>query len=193
MPDLRLRRLERQASDGDVNAGAEVLRARLRQGTLELGHLQLAAHLGDPRACAALGDREPVPFASLELLLRRATIFGQEPWVRASLAAATVAADVWEAPTPSAQRSADGLLAAAYVWVESPNPKQGKLVATLATRLASDAHFLKAIGRALSEDESASARWARRGIRDAATLAGEAPVREAITQALIAWALDKGL
>lgn len=190
MPDLRLRRLQRQASDGDVHAAASVLRTRLRQGALELGRVRLAAHLGDPRASAALGDAESVPFESLELLLRRATIFGREPWVHASLAAATVAADVWEAPTPSAQRSADGLLAAAYRWVESPNAKQGKLVATLATRLASDAPFLKAIGRAVSEDEDASARWARRGIRDAATLAGEAPVREAITDALIAWALD---
>ncbi len=189
MPDLRLRRLERQAAGGDAHAGAEVLRARLRQGALELGRLRLAAHLGDTRASAALGDPDQVPFESLELLLRRAAIFGQEPWVRASLAAAFVAVDVWEAPTPSAKRGAEGLLGAASTWVDSPSAKQAKQVATLATRLAGNAPFLKAIGRAVSEEGDASARWARRGIRDAATLAGEAPVREAITEALIAWAL----
>lgn len=61
--DERLRSLERAWRErGELNAGAAWLRERERVGTLSRPRLELAAHLGDAAARAALGlEAEPGP------------------------------------------------------------------------------------------------------------------------------------
>ncbi|MGE0712358.1 MAG: peroxiredoxin [Planctomycetota bacterium] len=50
MGDARRRRLDRQAAEGDLEAAAAALVARLRAGTLEPARLEMAARLGHPAA-----------------------------------------------------------------------------------------------------------------------------------------------
>lgn len=57
MADERVLRLERLAAAGDVEARAQLLLERRRRGDLEDERLQLAAHLGDPAARLAVGER----------------------------------------------------------------------------------------------------------------------------------------
>lgn len=73
--DSDLRDSERNfLASGDVGAEAAWLRARLRQGELELRPLQTAAQLGYPAALAALGEEPGPPLGApgddLELLTR---------------------------------------------------------------------------------------------------------------------------
>jgi hypothetical protein len=52
------RRLERAAAAGDVEASAQLLVLRQRDGTLSWDRLVLASHLGDPAAQVACGDKD---------------------------------------------------------------------------------------------------------------------------------------
>jgi hypothetical protein len=56
--DEARRRLERAAQAGDVEAGAQLLVLRQRDGTLSWDRLVLASYLGDPAAQGACGDRD---------------------------------------------------------------------------------------------------------------------------------------
>lgn len=56
MADAERRRLERAAAGGDPRAEADLLRARLRAGTLDRERLSLAAHLGHTPAAEALDE-----------------------------------------------------------------------------------------------------------------------------------------
>ncbi len=58
MGDEARRRLERAAQGGDVEAGAQLLVLRQREGTLSWDRLVLASYLGDPAAQVACGDRD---------------------------------------------------------------------------------------------------------------------------------------
>lgn len=60
MSDATRRATERQAAAGDALAAARLLVERVRAGELAPARLELAAHLGDPAACVALG-RAPDP------------------------------------------------------------------------------------------------------------------------------------
>lgn len=59
MADERQRQLERQASQGDANAQAHLIAARLRSGMLARERVELAAHLNDPVATQM--SAEPLP------------------------------------------------------------------------------------------------------------------------------------
>lgn len=58
MGDEARRRLERAAAAGDVEAGAQLLVLRQRDGSLDWDRLVLASYLGDPAAQTACGDRD---------------------------------------------------------------------------------------------------------------------------------------
>ncbi len=58
MGDEARRRLERAAQAGDVEAGAQLLVLRQRDGSLDWDRLVLASYLGDPAAQVACGDRD---------------------------------------------------------------------------------------------------------------------------------------
>ncbi len=60
MADQRLRDLERDATHGDLQARARLLRERLRVGDLAEERLRLAAYLGDEAARSACGDAAAV-------------------------------------------------------------------------------------------------------------------------------------
>ena len=49
-PDVRLRELERRASQGDAQAAAQLLQERVRAGRVSIRNVQLAAALGHPVA-----------------------------------------------------------------------------------------------------------------------------------------------
>ena len=86
MTDSELRELERRwREDGDRDAEAALLRARVRAGTLAAPRLRLAAYLGHEAARLALGDAAP------ELGQSGAAVafcfgledYGREAWLRA--------------------------------------------------------------------------------------------------------------
>ncbi len=88
MGDEARRRLERAAQAGDVEAGAQLLVLRQREGALSWDRLVLASYLGDPAAQVACGDRD-VP--ELHDVARWAEDnVGPEAVVRLARAAATL-------------------------------------------------------------------------------------------------------
>ncbi len=60
MSDRELRELERAAAAGDIDAGARVLAARLRLGTLTEARLAMAAYSGDPAARQLVSSMRPI-------------------------------------------------------------------------------------------------------------------------------------
>lgn len=62
MGDARARSLERSAAVGDPEAGARVIRERMRSG-LSLARVKLAAYVGDEACVAAIGwNTDPYPY-----------------------------------------------------------------------------------------------------------------------------------
>ncbi len=90
--DERLRKLEREANQGDAGATVRLLVERVRLGQVSDGRLRLAAYLGEPTARELLGDRETsaaknAPADALEWV-RALETHGREACVRAALTAA---------------------------------------------------------------------------------------------------------
>ncbi len=128
MVDTRLRRLERSASQGDVQARVRVLCERQRTGDLDEERLRLAAYLGDAAARLLLGERAPeLPVirarAGLELNQRRwitgLRAYGK-PWlVRAAVAIARARFDAWSQWDDADERPRRAVTAA-LAWVDCP-------------------------------------------------------------------------
>lgn len=128
MVDARLRRLERAASQGDVQARVQVLCERLRTGDLDEERVRLAAYLGDPAARLLLGERAPeLPVIrareGFELNQRRwitgLRAFGKEWLVRAAVALARSRFDAWATWDETDERP-HRAVAAAVAWLECP-------------------------------------------------------------------------
>lgn len=118
--DVRRREVERRASQGDPQARAEVLRARLRAGELARDALRLAAHLGEAAAAAALEEplaaSEATPLREWALSLRG---WGQQAFLLGSVAALrAAAAGAPAAPAAAATARLDALAA----WGRCPCP-----------------------------------------------------------------------
>jgi hypothetical protein len=158
---------------------------------LDEERLRLAACLGEVGACAALGWEVQPAAESLESLLRRLGWWEGSAWARAALAAARVALPTWQ-PTKSVQRerlAARRLLEAVEACLDGGPRAAERLARTPAPRRAA---FLRSAGRAARQDGLERVRCARRAIRSAARLAGEAVVREAVSATLLGWALGEG-
>ena len=87
MADSELRELERRwREDGDRDAEAALLRARVRAGTLAAPRLRLAAYLGHEAARLALGDAAPGqgPGGAAVAFCFGLEDYGREAWLRAA-------------------------------------------------------------------------------------------------------------
>ncbi|MBX3472733.1 MAG: hypothetical protein KF878_38260 [Planctomycetes bacterium] len=128
MADTRLRRLERAASQGDLDARVRLLCERLRAGELDEERARLAAYLGDPAARLLLGARAPeLPLIRArgghELNQRRwitgLRAYGK-PWlVRAAVALAEARFTAWDRWDEADERPRRAL-AAAEDWLRCP-------------------------------------------------------------------------
>jgi hypothetical protein len=87
MADQDLRRAERDAAQGDVEARARLLAARLRQGEADADRLRLAALLGDEAAAAAVETEGDLYEALLAC--------GKQAAVRLALASARLVLPLW--------------------------------------------------------------------------------------------------
>jgi hypothetical protein len=86
--DARRRDLERRARAGDLEAEAQLLIERRRDGEIAPHGLDLLAYAGAPAARMALGPEAPPQPASLEAWVRGLEPWGRVAWVRAAVAAA---------------------------------------------------------------------------------------------------------
>ena len=112
--DERIRRFERLARGGDVAAMGQLLLERLRLGYLSRDRLELAAHLNDPAALAALGvdpSGEPADLREWTCALQR--------WGRPTVVRALVAAGRTLQPS-RAPAANEALLEVARTWAECP-------------------------------------------------------------------------
>lgn len=105
MADERLRRIEREAQSGDIDAQARLLRERVRVGELNLERVRLAAHCGHSVAGLALGERAltvPSPATGEEFFSWTGTLalWGAEALVRAAIAAARCVLPIFEDQYP---------------------------------------------------------------------------------------------
>lgn len=183
MSDASRREAERDAAGGDLQAAARLLVERVRAGDLLAERLELAAHLGDPAACAALG-------VSVESQL--------EPWVDGLLR--------FEGePLLRVEVAALGLLAL----VEPVHPELAALLPRLrealaAGRLAAIDDALARLGawqeRAGRPDRKRVSSIVRMGLRASRHLDGLDPSRPvlpaaflaALREAVLPWALGPG-
>ncbi len=99
MTDLALRRRERAASGGDLEARARLLAERLRHGAVARERLRLAAYAGDAAAAVVLGA-EPAAPEALAAWARGLLVFGDEACARAALGLADLTLPVWEGWEP---------------------------------------------------------------------------------------------
>ncbi|MCO5172530.1 MAG: hypothetical protein M9894_40050 [Planctomycetes bacterium] len=128
MADTRLRRLERAAAQGDLDARVRLLCERLRSGELDEERVRLAAYLGDPAARLLLGPKAPdLPVirarGGLELNQRRwitgLRAYGKEWLVRAAVAIARARFTAWDRWDEADERPRRAL-AAAEAWLACP-------------------------------------------------------------------------
>lgn len=166
----------------------EALRVRVALGALHDERVRLAAHLGHAVAREALALEGP-PMAALSAWAQHLFEWGQGACVRAALAAARVALAAEDA---GAQGDPSAALGAAEAWLACPcpshyreaeafNARRGELPAW-AWQTVTAAHC------------APRACWHHvQAISAAAQVAGEAAVRAAVRDALVAWALpDEG-
>ena len=131
MRDRRLRQLERQAQhEGTPAARAELLRARLRAGTLSPVWLEVAARLGDEAARAALGRplEHQGPTQTLDLLDLGVDAPGQLAEHVAARRLARLEARELPAPVAPARK-------AAHDWLEAGGDAQRATCAALLPEL----------------------------------------------------------
>jgi O-acetyl-ADP-ribose deacetylase len=120
--DGRRREFERQAAQGDLQAGARGLLERSRAGDLDPGRLRLAAYLGDPAAQGALATDCPDVPSDLVDWVAGMRVFDLTVPVRAAVAAAWPAVHRWEEefvdarPVPQPRDA----LEAIETWLECP-------------------------------------------------------------------------
>jgi len=119
--DERLRKLEREARDGDPAQRARYLLECVRAGRFERGRLQLAAYLGDPGARQALGEDAPIIPRDLALW-----IDGLAAWENVEVVARSCAAlcrmtvEFWRDMDPTDECGALSLLTRFEVWILAP-------------------------------------------------------------------------
>ena len=150
MPDSRIRELERSAAGGDEDAKAQLLRERVRGGTLGADRLRLAVYLGDLAALRACDVKRPPSFSDLVAWGRGLQHWGDEACIRASAAAADLGLARWESWEPGelepGLRLRAALDAALACWRGHPNPElsreAGQLLNAAATAIdGASRHF----------------------------------------------------
>ncbi|MCO5172222.1 MAG: hypothetical protein M9894_38485 [Planctomycetes bacterium] len=135
MTDVRLRALEREATRGDLEAAARLLRSQVRLGALDAPRLGLLAYAGDPAAALAHPGAPTPPDDP------KAWVLGLEPWgaeacVRAAVAAARLALPQWEARRPDPRpRQA---VAAVDAWLAAPGQAEALACRAQAEELWAD-------------------------------------------------------
>jgi len=200
--DKRLRELEREAelAPDDVQAQAALLRERMRCGELPARLLELAAYCSAPGALGAVGYGERVRPGWPDIITAPAVKFtdwtkGLERWgpraeARAAVAASRVALPVWQdrhgadwerSPDHEYPRRA---IEAAERWLEHPSLPHHMEWNAVHAGPGTPAQPMFVV-------RPWDARTGQLGLRIEASayLAGEQLVREAISTALIAWAL----
>lgn len=132
--DERLRKLEREAALGGLDAQAKLILQRLRAGELTEKRIRLAAYLGDGAARLALG-KEPVR-TELNLV---ALVAGLDRWnkmasVRTIIAGSRLVLPVWEAYHPE-NRAPRVAIEAAEAWALKPSEENRKAAADAMRRV----------------------------------------------------------
>lgn len=101
--DERKRGFERKAASGDLEARAQVLKARERSGEITTKGLEIAAYLGDPASRFALGDDAPKQGVEVisgpgfdHWMEHLEPVGGRESIIRAAAAAAWSALGIYE-------------------------------------------------------------------------------------------------
>jgi hypothetical protein len=122
--DERLRKLEREAAQGDASATARLLVERVRLGELSDERLRLAAYLGHPTAREAVGDALPAPEDALEWV-RALDGHGREACVRAALTAARHSLPVSGHPVSA---DVEAALDATAAWLACPCEEHSGMV-----------------------------------------------------------------
>lgn len=120
MSDARIRELERDAAQGDLDAAGRLLLERVRAGVLRDDRLALAAHLGHAGARRALCRRADERELDLPEWVERLAKFGQEACVRAALAAVRQACRAL--PEGRWRDRIERALEAQEAWVACPCP-----------------------------------------------------------------------
>jgi hypothetical protein len=215
MADLRLRERERQECVGGADR-ARLLHERRRTGRINARGLELAAYLGDAEARAVTGAPPPVDpglanatlQGSLGPWLEGLGKFGDEPRVRAALAAAGLALTCLQAasddPRPGrALDTAQRLLSSGETSRDTRQPlvlaveSALQCMARLGAQRRQDhlrhaAHAAHCAGQAtlaLLGRQDAVAHWAEATVRSALKLCPEEGIRQVVCQALLPWAL----
>lgn len=93
MADSRLRRLSRQASQGDAQAHGRFLVELVRIGDLPRARVEIAAFLAHPGALAALSKESYAPTRRRMNWVKVIPHWGREPVVRVALSAARIVMD----------------------------------------------------------------------------------------------------
>lgn len=205
MGDFEQRYLERTRGE-DLDADAQLLRQRLRAGSLEPARLRLAAYLGDRASQAALSD-PPAASPDLQAWIRELEPFGAlgvQAGVRAAIEAGRLVLPRWDELRPNDPRP-HRLLAAAVAWARCPCfdhacAARGRLTRRLdSEELERVVTTLRLVPAAAEVAQSPSATAPRRSLFYAAAacslaagLVGEVRTRCAIQRALVPWALGLG-
>lgn len=116
--DERLRRLERQAQSGDLEAGAQLLRERLRLGEVTPLGLRVAAFVGHPAARAAAPEVAAAPEGG-EAWAAALWAFGRDLGVRAAVALGRALLPWFEEQLPGDRRGRRAV-EAAEAWLACP-------------------------------------------------------------------------
>ncbi len=199
--DREKRELQRQAAQGDTDAEARLLLARMRSGEISPAQVRAAAYLGDASARAALGEGAPeitIGAITWGWVQGLAEWGGDEALFRAALAASALVREVWERDNPGDVRY-HRALQACHVWLRIPGDGMGRAAADLARELPKASPLSYAPNRA-ARAMRATGIWldpGRRGgneglleaLQQAYRTSTPAALREAITNALLPWCL----
>ena len=118
MTDVRVRELERAATNGDGDAAVALLVQRVRTGALERKDLEIAAYFGDPVAERAVGSTFRVPKSPVQVL-RTLARWGRAQLIVAGRLLIAPALDVLGWSTCH-EREAQEAVNAAFDWVSCP-------------------------------------------------------------------------
>ena len=206
MSDARLRELERRWKRSKaVEDEAALLAERVRVGELDQNMLDLAARLGHPAAILSVAGIHSSKDLWIELWVERAVAFSREASVRAAIACAKEVLSIFETEYPQ-NLGPRRAIEAAVKWVRCPcddhknpavtNESFGRVALLYSnTPRAADAGLCSmAALRAVT--------WENRFAKDSACVAANhamhatsgdsAIIRQAISTALIPWALGYG-
>jgi hypothetical protein len=157
--DARIRELERRAAEGDPDARARHLKARVRAGELTAAHVALAASLGH----AAARELDPVPLedwadgdACRDAIRAARDLLGETLPARVAADWAERVLSIWEAKHPDADRPRKAI-DAARAWATCPCDEHRKAAANAANAAADAAYAARAADAA---DYAADASYA---------------------------------